>query len=236
MRAEQPAAERLTYDDLNEFFWSASCVSWGPFAHDAERCVCVALRATPKTHMETRHGGWLHVFHCFQRPLFLEAALTCASCILAYCMLLSTPAWLTCLRLSLVLWLFSLYRLAKELLDAWAEAALSPPSLSPSALAAPPPASRLALAAARIAFKTSYTSAMGVLALAAASLTGCSAAGCGKSSMGIDVTADGAGGDRDERYLEEQMARAWPLWAGYITLALLQIGTYVLCSGLRASS
>ena len=59
-----PVEQRLTYDDVNEFFWSGASLQWTPFVHDGARCITTALRVAPKTHMEARRGGWLR---CTQR-------------------------------------------------------------------------------------------------------------------------------------------------------------------------
>ena len=172
MRAELPAEHKLTYDDLNEFFWAPDCLSWLPFAHDGPRCVCIALRRCPKSHMEARKGGWLHLLHCFHRPLLFSLTLTWISSTLAYCATAPTPIGLYVARLSLLMWLFSVYCLNKELLDTWAEASLIPKSIdAPTAL-------HQALTVWRVLVKAGYTSAMGAVGISAALTTGCNAAGC----------------------------------------------------------
>ena len=53
--------------------------------------------------MEARRGGWLHLLHCFHRPLFVSASLTIASSTVAYCATLPTPKLLYIARLSMLL-------------------------------------------------------------------------------------------------------------------------------------
>ena len=228
MRAELPASSRLTYDDLNEFFWERSCVRWLPFAHDGSRCVCEALSRCPKTHMEARHGGWLHLFHCFHRPILLSACLTVASSTLAYCATLPTPIGLYAARLSLSLWLFSLYCLSKELLDTWAEASLTPASTS-----APPSLRQQGITTWRVALKGVYTTAMGALGLSAALATGCNAAGCATG-----LTPGGTAPPAVHSGLHPPMAAlglgdAAGRWIAFWTLGLLQLGGYTLYSRLQ---
>ena len=103
--------DRLTYDDLNEFFWLPTCLDWQPFAHEP-RCITLALRRCHKSHME-RHS-WLHLLHCFQRPFSLILTVTLTLLVVANCYNTpGLPASLFCARLSFcALYLFSVQNAA----------------------------------------------------------------------------------------------------------------------------
>jgi len=73
---EQEAPYRMTYDDLNEYFWAAGCLQWQPYA-SRPAGVATALSRCAKTHVEQH--SWLHLFACFSRYLALVAAGDCAS-------------------------------------------------------------------------------------------------------------------------------------------------------------
>ena len=75
-----PVEHRMTYDDLNEYFWAAGCLQWQPYA-SRPAGVATALSRCAKTHVEQR--SWLHLFACFSRYLALVAAATFLLCDLA---------------------------------------------------------------------------------------------------------------------------------------------------------
>ena len=243
MRADLPVEQQLTYDDLNEFFWEAGCVRWLPFAHDGPRCVTAALRLCPKTHMEARKGGWLHLFHCFHRPLYFSVLLTYISVCLAYCSSQPTPVGQYVARLSLGMWLFSLYCLSKELLDAWAEA-----SLTPSTASAPPSMRQQGVTVWRVAGKAAYATFMGALGLSAALTTNSDdTSGSVDPPSALQWPRDTSSYAHAAALLtpingpsltylpqwETGLGPAAPRWVGFWVLGFLQVAGYLMYSRLQ---
>ena len=117
--------DKLTYDDLNEFFWSRdACVrdGWQPF-RSRRNCIVHPLRTCAKTHAEMH--SWLHVLACFGPVFFLTAA---GMALLSSAALAANNGqplgdWAAG-AVAVQLWIFSLYQLLQELIDLWLEAEL----------------------------------------------------------------------------------------------------------------
>jgi hypothetical protein len=243
------APSRLTYDDLNELFWSSRCELYSPFVGgsgggDGLKLTWVghALATCPKTHMES--NSWLHLAQTFLKPLWLYFSLLYLVVTAAYSASSRSSLALALARASFSLYLFAMYSLAKELLDLWAHCALAVPRLDGLRLAASndnarqwwsrkPPATPLLLGAARAVAKLLYASVVGLLGLLALSPLDCDSLPDGKPGSAAHdrrIYAGCAGVVPPSGLSPEGHAESLPLWAAFWTAGGVQLGTYALYS------